>query len=127
MGLLQIAHKTTGKSEEKSPITVRIVRPSVCVVDECSLAQKDFIHIAPTPVLPGLERLHDRMFRLVKVLGGVLVLGRVAAADVAADKTFPQVDPGVAHLEALLAAFAAGPDLTNLFYVRTGCLFVWHA
>jgi hypothetical protein len=67
------------------------------------------------------------MFGPMKVLGSVFVLGRVTAADLAADETFSEMDPGVAHLEALLAAFAAGPDLTNLFYVRTGCLFVWHA
>jgi len=41
---------------------------------------------------------------LVKMLGGVLVLGRIAAADVTADETFSQVNPGIAHLKALLAA-----------------------
>ena len=63
----------------------------------------------------------------MKVLGGVLVLGGIAAPDVTADKTFPQVDPGIAHLEALLAALATRLHLADLFYVRTGCLFVWHA
>ncbi len=33
-----------------------------------------FIDIAPQPVLTGLEGLHNRMTRLVEVLGGVLVL-----------------------------------------------------
>ena len=58
----------------------------------------------------------------VKVLGGVLILGGITAADVTADKTFPQVNPGIAHLEALLAALAARLHLADLFYVRTGCL-----
>ena len=44
------------------------------------------------------------MFGLMKVFGGVLIPGRVATADVTADQTFPQVDPGIAHLEAFLAA-----------------------
>jgi hypothetical protein len=67
------------------------------------------------------------MLGLVKVLGGVFVLGGIAAPDVTADKTFPQVDPGIAHLEALLAALATRLHLVDLFYVWTGCLIVWHA
>src|SRR5271154_6189100 len=89
-------------------------------------SQKHFVHIAPAPVLARLEGLDDRVLGLMEVLGGMLVLGRVAAADVAADEALPQVDPGIAHLEAFLAAFAARFDLANFFYVRTGCLFVWH-
>jgi hypothetical protein len=44
---------------------------------------------------------------------------------VTADETFPQVNPGIAHLQALFAAFAAGLNLADFFYVGTGCL--WHA
>jgi len=40
-----------------------------------SLIQEDFVHIAPAPVFARLERLHDGMLGLVKVLGGVLILG----------------------------------------------------
>jgi hypothetical protein len=64
---------------------------------------------------------------LVKVFGGVLILGRVTAADVTADETFPQVDPGIAHLKALLAAFSTRLYLANFFNVRAGWLCVWHA
>src|SRR5688500_13187976 len=53
---------------------------------------------APAPVLARLEGLHDRVARGVEVLGGVRVLGVVAAADVAADQAHSQVDPGVAGL-----------------------------
>jgi hypothetical protein len=91
-----------------------------------SLSQKHFVHITPAPVLSRLERLHDGMFGLMEVFGGVLILGRVAAADMTADETFPEVDPGIAHLQALLAAFATGLDLANFFYVGTSCLCVWH-
>jgi hypothetical protein len=40
----------------------------------------------------------------MKVLGGVLVLRGVAASHMPAVKTFAQMDPGIAKLEALLAA-----------------------
>jgi hypothetical protein len=66
------------------------------------------------------------MFGLMKVFGGVLVLGRIAAANVTADQTFPEMDPCIAHLQAFLAAFATRLDLANFFYVGTGCLRVWH-
>ena len=67
------------------------------------------------------------MLGLMKVLGGVLVLGGVAAADVAADETFPQVNPGIAHLQAFFAALATGLDLANFFYVGTRCRCGCHA
>lgn len=38
----------------------------------------------------------------MKVLGSVLVLRRVAAADVAADHAHAQVDPSIADLHAIL-------------------------
>jgi len=67
------------------------------------------------------------MLGLMKVLGRVLVLRRVTTTDMAADEAFPQMNPGIAHFKALLAAFAAGFDLTNFFYMRTSCLCAWHA
>jgi hypothetical protein len=39
---------------------------------------------------------------LVKVFSGMFVLGRVAAADIAAAKAHAQVDPGIAELNAIL-------------------------
>jgi len=79
------------------------------------LGQIDFVHVAPAPVLARLERLHDGMLGLIKVFGGMLVLGRIAAADVAARETFPEMDPGVAHLQAFLATFTARRYLTDFF------------
>jgi hypothetical protein len=55
-------------------------------------------------VLARFERLDDRMMRREEVLRRVLVLRRVAAADVATVQAPPQVDPAVAELEAFLAA-----------------------
>jgi hypothetical protein len=54
-----------------------------------SSSQKHFVHIAPAPVLPRLEGLDDRVLGLMKVFGGVLILGRMTAADMTADETFP--------------------------------------
>jgi hypothetical protein len=42
--------------------------------------------------------------RGVEVFGGVLVFGRVAAADMAAFETQPEMHPDVAHFEAFFAA-----------------------
>jgi len=56
----------------------------------------------------------------MEVFGGVFVLGRIAAAHVAANQAFPQMDPGIAHLQAFLAALAAGFDLPDFSQVGTG-------
>jgi hypothetical protein len=56
----------------------------------------------------------------------MLILGGIIAADVPADKTLPKVNPGIAHLEALLAALATRLHLADLLYVMTDCLFVRH-
>jgi hypothetical protein len=45
---------------------------------------EDFVHKTPHPVLAGLDGLHHRMFGGVKMFGSVFVLGRIAAAHVAA-------------------------------------------
>ena len=44
------------------------------------------------------------MSAVMKVLRGMLVLRRIAAANVAAGAAEPQMDPGVSHFEALFAA-----------------------
>src|SRR5690349_12038374 len=54
----------------------------------------------------------------MKVLGGVLVLGRITAADVAAGHAEPQMNPGIAHLQAFLAA--AGVRLHRAHLVHVG-------
>jgi hypothetical protein len=51
----------------------------------------------------------------MRVLGGVLVPGGIAASDVAAGQAEAQVDPCVPDGQALLAAFwGAGGDVLNL-------------
>ncbi len=51
------------------------------------------------------------MFRFVKVLGRVLILGRVATANMAANQTHAQVNPSITGFDAILA------------YVRGGLLY----
>jgi hypothetical protein len=58
------------------------------------------------------------MFCGMKMLGGMFVFRRIATAHVAADETKAEVDPGVAHFQALLAAFGIWLDLFDLIEVR---------
>lgn len=81
--------------------------------------QFELIDVAPAPILAGLKRLDDRMRGVMKVLGGVLVFRRIAAANVSALQAQSQVDPTVPHFQALLAAMSAWRDLPDLIKVRT--------
>jgi hypothetical protein len=51
--------------------------------------------------------------------GGMLVLGIIAAANIAAGQTDPKVDPFVPDLQAVLAALGAGDYLLDLCEVGT--------
>jgi hypothetical protein len=55
----------------------------------------------------------------MKVLSGVLIDRCIAAAHVAAGEAEPEMDPYVAHFEALLAASRAGPYVPNPSEMRT--------
>jgi hypothetical protein len=90
------------------------------------LLQKYFVHVAPFPALARLKRPHNGVLGLMEVLGSVGVLGGVAAAYMAADQAFPQVDPGIAHLQAFLAALSAGSYFFDFFDVGAGGLNVGH-
>jgi hypothetical protein len=83
--------------------------------DSSQLVKHLFIDVAPAPVFAGLERFDDWVIGGLKVFGRVLVLRRVAAADVAAGHAEPQVDPGVADLQAVFAAIRARGDFFDLF------------
>jgi hypothetical protein len=61
------------------------------------------------------------VFGLVEVFGGVLVFGGIAATDVAADQTEPQVDPVVADLKTLFATVGVRVDFPDL--IQMGALF----
>jgi hypothetical protein len=59
----------------------------------------------------------------VKVFGGVFVLGRVAATDIAADQAHAQMDPAVAELNAILTNMLVRLSYFDLIKVST---FFWH-
>jgi hypothetical protein len=58
------------------------------------------------------------MFGGVEMLGGMLIFGGIAAAHVAAEEAEAEMYPGIAHFQALFAAFAFWFDLFNLIEVR---------
>src|SRR6266536_1976052 len=78
------------------------------------------IDVAPTPLLAALIRHDDRVRRGSEVFGRVLVLGVIAAADVAAAHTQPQVDPRIAELETFLTAIATRRHNLDLVKMCTG-------
>jgi hypothetical protein len=49
--------------------------------------QLHFVYVTPAPGLAWLDRFHDGVFRVMEMLGGVFIFGRIAAADVAALET----------------------------------------
>jgi hypothetical protein len=58
--------------------------------------------------------------RRMKMFGGVLVWGRVAAAHVATRHADAQVNPGAADAQAVFTSIGAGRDFFNLIEVCTG-------
>src|SRR5713226_606811 len=76
------------------------------------------VDVAPDPVFAGLVRPDQRVLGSVEVLRGMPVLRLVAAADMAAAQAQSQVDPGVAGLQALLAAIGVRGDVSDLVQVR---------
>lgn len=51
---------------------------------------------------------------MVEVFGSVLIIGLVATTHVAAGQALAQVDPRIAHPEALLASLGARLDVVDL-------------
>jgi hypothetical protein len=72
------------------------------------------IHITPNPFLSRLNRAHHGMMDMMKMLGGMLVLRRIATPHFAAHHTHAQVNPIVANLDAILAHVHIGRGDFNL-------------
>jgi hypothetical protein len=49
-------------------------------------ARFDLIHVTPNPGLPRFNGTNQRVLGFVEMLGGVLVLGRIATTDVPANQ-----------------------------------------
>jgi hypothetical protein len=79
----------------------------------------DVIDVAPTPIFAWFERLHDGMLACVEMFGRVFVLRGIAATHVAAFQTQPQMNPGVVHFQALLAAVGMRLHVLDLVEMGT--------
>jgi hypothetical protein len=72
------------------------------------------IHITPNPFLSRLNRAHHGMMDVLKMLGGMFILGRIAASHFAAHHAHAQVNPVVANLDAFFAYVHLGGRNFNL-------------
>ena len=66
------------------------------------------VGVAPHPTLARLNPTHEGMAHVQVVPGGVGVLRRITAADLAALQTHPQMHPAVAQGHALFALLGGG-------------------
>jgi hypothetical protein len=80
----------------------------------------DFVDVAPAPGFARFDRTHDGMLGAVKMFGGVLVLRRITAANVATFHAKAKVNPGVTHFQTLLAAGSVRGDFMNVGEMRAG-------
>src|ERR1700737_4045990 len=96
-------------------LRVRRRRWSVCELEG------DVVHVAPVPVLAGLERPDDRVANRESVFGCVSPRRAVAATDVTARLTQPKMDPVAQSMsKAVLAARRRRNDGTDPIKVGAG-------
>src|SRR5208282_1661100 len=118
-----IARRTSESSSTLSKIGLGTFRSQLDIESEsharsrCKLARFDLVHIAPDPAFSRLDRTHKRVFRVVKVLGGMLVLGRVATGRMSADEAHTQVNPRIAGLNAVFTHMLVGLSYFDLIKV----------
>ena len=79
------------------------------------------VDVTPTPVLPWLEGLDNRVIGRVEMLGGVLILRRIAAADMPAFETEAQVYPRIPDSQTILTAIRAGCNSSYVVEMGTLC------
>jgi hypothetical protein len=81
--------------------------------------EPELVDVAPTPFFAGLYGASERMLRRSEMPDRVLVLGRVATADVAAFHAHSELLPHVAQLHAVVATRPARFHVFNVIDVRT--------
>jgi hypothetical protein len=97
------------------------VRFDLELLSPCGLreVQLDLIDVAPPPRLAGLERLHDRVLRAMKVFCRMLVFRRIAATHMPALQAQSQMYPRVTHLQAFFAPVGcAWRHVPNFIHMR---------
>ena len=72
------------------------------------------VDVTPDPVLSRLEGLNDRMVGGVEMLGGMLVLRRVAAANMPTRQTEAQMHPAISGFQTVLTSIGTRCDLMYL-------------
>jgi len=77
------------------------------------------VHIAPDPGLTWFDRANKRVVDFVKVLCGVLVLGRVAAPHLSTRQAQAKMNPGIAGLHAFFANMFLCVFYFDLIEMRT--------
>lgn len=100
-------------------LSTLLSKPCAPIVRLVALIKFEFVDITPRPAFARLDRLHDRMLRRVEMLGRVLVLRTVTAANVTTVKTHAQVNPGIASLQALFTTLRVGADVADRVEVCT--------
>jgi hypothetical protein len=80
--------------------------------------RRQFVNITPDPIFAAFDRAHDGMLGVMEMFRCMLVLRRIAAGNVSADKTHAQMDPGVAGLHAVFATVALRLPHFNLIEMR---------
>jgi hypothetical protein len=84
----------------------------------------DLIHVAPGPVLAGLEAPYDGMVRSVEVLRRMLSGRGIATPDMSTRETKPKVNPPPVRLETLLATL--GRSRLYISYLVQMCAMQGH-
>jgi hypothetical protein len=100
------------KGRGAGPVLSRAIRSG-------SEIELHLVHETPAPIFARFDGPHDGVLRSVKVLGCVLVLGRVAAPYMSAFQAKPKVNPAIANLQALLATLGVRLHVANFIQVRT--------
>jgi hypothetical protein len=87
----------------------------VCrITNRSSKLEHYLVNVTPTPVFIRLEGLDNRVVCRVEMLGGVLILRRIAAADMPAFETESQVYPRIPDSQTILTAIRTGCNLSYL-------------
>src|SRR5215510_4870737 len=86
--------------------------------------EKEFVGVTPHPLFARLEGANQRMFRRVVMFRRVLVRRRIAAADVPAGQTQPQMQPLASAAQTVFTSSRAGRDFLNLIQM---CASFFHS
>lgn len=97
---------------------------ALCENRSChKFARLDLVHVTPDPAFSRFDGANQRMLRFVEMLSRMLVLGRVATANVSASEAKTQVDPRITRLGTVLTHMFIG--FSDFDLIKVGAIF-WH-